>query len=187
MAINNETRIHKTDTIEQFRQKSNEISLHLGDNGLIDSRILDKTESITAAASQTLFTASGLRFEVKPGETIDNNAHTESLSVGVVKVFSGSTELTQALSGANTFVAPNHVATIALTGSPTLTQFAHENVEVYHAASAQTDLTHSSVTFRAKVLSCDITNGIRLKNQSGTYSASTALSCLLYTSDAADE
>ena len=175
MAINNETRIQKTDTIEQLRQKNNEVSLHLGDNGLIDSRILDKTESITAAASQTLFTASGLRFEVKPGETIDNNAHTESLSVGVVKVFSGSTELTQALSGANTFVAPNHVATIALTGSPTLTQFAHENVEVYHAASAQTDLTHSSVTFRAKVLSCDITNGIRLKNQSGTYSASTAL------------
>ena len=175
MAINNETRIQKTDTIEQLRQKNNEVSLHVGDNGLIDSRILDKTESITAAASQTLFTASGLRFEVKPGETIDNNAHTESLSVGVVKVFSGSTELTQALSGANTFVAPNHVATIALTGSPTLTQFAHENVEVYHAASAQTDLTHSSVTFRAKVLSCDITNGIRLKNQSGTYSASTAL------------
>ena len=175
MAINNETRIQKTDTIEQLRQKNNEVSLHLGDNSFIDARILDKTESITAAASQTLFTASGLRFEVKPGETIDNNAHTESLSVGVVKVFSGSTELTQALSGANTFVAPNHVATIALTGSPTLTQFAHENVEVYHAASAQTDLTHSSVTFRAKVLSCDITNGIRLKNQSGTYSASTAL------------
>ena len=175
MAINKETRIQKTDTIEQLRQKNNEVSLHLGDNALIDARILDKTESITATASQTLFTASGLRFEVKPGETIDNNAHTESLSVGVVKVFSGSTELTQALSGANTFVAPNHVATIALTGSPTLTQFAHENVEVYHAASAQTDLTHSSVTFRAKVLSCDITNGIRLKNQSGTYSASTAL------------
>jgi hypothetical protein len=175
MAINNETRIQKTDTIEQLRQKNNEVSLHVGDNGLIDARILDKTESITAAASQTLFTASGLRFEVKPGETIDNNAHTESLSVGVVKVFNGATELTQALSGANTFVAPNHVGTIALTGSPTLTQFAHENVEVYHAASAQTDLTHASVTFRAKVLSCDITNGIRLKNQSGTYSASTAL------------
>jgi hypothetical protein len=175
MAINKETRIQKTDTIEQLRQKNNEVSLHLGDNALIDARILDKTESITAAASQTLFTASGLRFEVKPGETIDNNAHTESLSVGVVKVFNGATELTQALSGTNTFVAPNHVATIALTGSPTLTQFAHENVEVYHAASAQTDLTHASVTFRAKVLSCDITNGIRLKNQSGTYSASTAL------------
>ena len=175
MAINNETRIQKTDTIEQLRQKNNEVSLHVGDNGLIDARILDKTESITAAASQTLFTTSGLRFEVKPGETIDNNAHTESLNVGVVKVFNGATELTQALSGTNTFVAPNHVGTIALTGSPTLTQFAHENVEVYHAASAQTDLTHASVTFRAKVLSCDITNGIRLKNQSGTYSASTAL------------
>ena len=175
MAINNETRIQKTDTIEQLRQKNNEVSLHVGDNGLIDARILDKTESITAAASQTLFTTSGLRFEVKPGETIDNNAHTESLNVGVVKVFNGATELTQALSGTNTFVAPNHVGTIALTGSPTLTQFAHENVEVYHAASAQTDLTHASVTFRAKVLSCDITNGIRLKNQSGTYSSSTLL------------
>ena len=175
MAINKETRIQKTDTIEQLRQKNNEVSLHLGDNALIDARILDKTESITAAASQTLFTASGLRFEVKPGETIDNTAHTESLSVGVVKVFNGATELTQALSGTNTFVAPNHVATIALTGSPTLTQFAHENVEVYHAGSAQTDLTHASVSFRAKVLSCDATNGIRLKTQSGTYSASTIL------------
>ena len=35
-------------------------------------------------------------------QTIDNNAHTESLNVGVVKVFNGSTELTQALSGTNT-------------------------------------------------------------------------------------
>ena len=51
MAINKETRIQKTDTIEQLRQKNNEVSLHLGDNALIDARILDKTESITAAAS----------------------------------------------------------------------------------------------------------------------------------------
>ena len=32
MAANKETRILKSNTQEQFRQKSNEISLHLGDN-----------------------------------------------------------------------------------------------------------------------------------------------------------
>ena len=29
---NKETRIYKSDTLEQFRQKSNDVSLHLGDN-----------------------------------------------------------------------------------------------------------------------------------------------------------
>ena len=43
MAANNETRTLKSNTLEELRQKSNEVSLHLGDNGLIDSRILDKT------------------------------------------------------------------------------------------------------------------------------------------------
>ena len=66
MAANNETRTLKSNTLEELRQKSNEVSLHLGDNSLIDSRILDKTVSYTATAGQTLFTGSGLRFEYKP-------------------------------------------------------------------------------------------------------------------------
>ena len=55
MPQNSETRILKTNTLEQLRQKSNDVSLDLGDNKLIDSRILDKTISFTAAASQILF------------------------------------------------------------------------------------------------------------------------------------
>ena len=119
MAINNETRIQKTDTIEQFRQKSNEISLHLGDNGLIDSRILDKTESFTAAASQSLFTSNTLRFELKPGESLDDSANSEALNIGVVKVFKDGTELTQGL-GAAQFEVPNFVLNVVCTGSFTV-------------------------------------------------------------------
>ena len=81
MPANNETRTLKSNTLEQFRQKSNEVSLHLGDNALIDSRILDKTVSYTAVASQTLFTGSGLRFELKPEETLDDVVAGESFSV----------------------------------------------------------------------------------------------------------
>ena len=119
MPINNETRIQKTDTIEQLRQKTNEVSLHLGDNGLIDSRILDKTESITATAGQTLFTSNTLRFELKPGESLDDTANSESLSIGVVKVFKDGTELTQGL-GAAQFEVPNFVLKVVCTGSFTV-------------------------------------------------------------------
>jgi len=119
MPINNETRIQKTDTIEQLRQKTNDVSLHLGDNGLIDSRILDKTESITATAGQTLFTSNTLRFELKPGESLDDTANSESLSIGVVKVFKNGTELSQGL-GAAQFEVPNFVLKVVCTGSFTV-------------------------------------------------------------------
>ena len=42
MPQNNETRIIKQNTLEQFRQKTNEISLHIGDNGQLESRLTDK-------------------------------------------------------------------------------------------------------------------------------------------------
>ena len=71
MPANNETITLKSNTLEQLIQKSNEVSLHLGDNSLIYSRILDKTESFTAAAGQKLFTSNTLRFEIKPEESID--------------------------------------------------------------------------------------------------------------------
>ena len=174
MAQNDETRIIKSNTLEEFRQKSNDVSFDVGDNKLIDSRILDKTKSFTAAASQTLFEHATMRYEIKPEEVLDNISHSESLPVGRVRVYNGATELTQALSGANTFRTPNYVANIALTGSPTLTEFV-ENVEVYQASSAQTDLTAAAVTFRGKVLSSSVADGIRLKTDSGTYNASAAL------------
>ena len=174
MAQNDETRIIKSNTLEEFRQKSNDVSFDVGDNKLIDSRILDKTKSFTAAASQTLFEHATMRYEIKPEEVLDNISHSESLPVGRVRGYNGATELTQALSGANTFRTPNYVANIALTGSPTLTEFV-ENVEVYQASSAQTDLTAAAVTFRGKVLSASVADGVRLKTDSGTYNASAAL------------
>jgi len=174
MPQNSETRILTSNTLEQFRQKSNDISLDVGDNKLIDSRILDKTKTFTAAASQTLFESGTMRYEYKSEETLDNISHSEALPVGRVRVYNGSTELTQALSGTNTFRTPNYVANIALTGSPTLTEFV-ENVEVYQASSAQTDLTASAVTFRGKVLSASVADGIRLKTDSGTYNSGAAL------------
>ena len=110
MPQNSETRIIKSNTLEEFRQKSNDVSLDLGDNKLIDSRILDKTISFTAAASQILFENSSMRYEYKSDETLDDTTHQISNPVGRVRVYSGSTELTQALSGSNTFKSPNFSA-----------------------------------------------------------------------------
>ena len=174
MPQNSETRIRKNNTLEEFRQKSNDISLDLGDNKLIDSRILDKTISFTAAASQILFESGTMRYEYKSDETLDDTTHSISNPVGRVRVYSGSTELTQALSGSNTFKTPLYVANIALTGSPTLTEFV-ENTVVYQASSAQTDLSASAVTFQGKILSSSVADGIRLKTDSGTYNANAAL------------
>ena len=113
MAANNETRILKSTTLEELRQKSNEVSLHLGDNALIDSRILDKTVEYTATASQTLFTSGALRFELKPEETIDDVSAGESFNVGLVKVFQDGTELVQGIA-AGQFKVPNYVGSITL-------------------------------------------------------------------------
>ena len=73
MAQRNETRILKTNTLEEFRQKANEVSLHLGPQDELDARILDKTKSINASAGQIHFEDS-YRFEIKPAETLDNTA-----------------------------------------------------------------------------------------------------------------
>ena len=67
MAANNETRILRNNSVEELRQKSNEISLHLGDNNLLDSRLGDKVFSYTASAGQTIF--DDARIEFKPEET----------------------------------------------------------------------------------------------------------------------
>jgi len=76
---NKETRIYKTDTLETLRQKSNEISLHLGDNEQLNSLMADKTYVYSAAAGDTLFAgadtsspAKTARFEVSPTHTVDN-------------------------------------------------------------------------------------------------------------------
>ena len=76
---NKETRIYKTDTLETLRQKSNEISLHLGDNEQLNALMADKTYIYSASAGDTLFAGSDTstpaktaRFEVSPAHTVDN-------------------------------------------------------------------------------------------------------------------
>ena len=76
---NKETRIYKTDTLESLRQKSNEISLHLGDNEQLNALMADKTYVYSASAGDTLFAgpdtsspAKTARFEVSPAHTVDN-------------------------------------------------------------------------------------------------------------------
>ena len=174
MPQNSETRILTSNTLEQFRQKSNDVSLDVGDNKLIDSRILDKTKTFTASASQAFFESGTMRYEYKSEETLDDTSHQIANPVGRVRVYNGSTELTQALSGTNTFRTPLYIANIALTGSPTLTKFV-ENAIVYQASSNQTDMSAAAVTFQGKILSASVADGIRLKTDSGTYSASSAL------------
>ena len=73
---NNETRILKNNTFEEWRQKDNEISFELGDVDQLDSRILDKTFTYTASADDSIFTGNdstgkALRFEQKPEEVLD--------------------------------------------------------------------------------------------------------------------
>ena len=76
---NKETRIYKSDTLETLRQKSNEISLHLGDNEQLNSLMADKTYVYSAGAGDTLFAGSDTstpaktaRFETSPTHTLDN-------------------------------------------------------------------------------------------------------------------
>ena len=47
MAIDKETRILKSNTIEQLRQKSNEVSLNLGDTDQLDSLVGDKVYDLS--------------------------------------------------------------------------------------------------------------------------------------------
>ena len=77
---NKETRVYKSDTLEQFRQKTNDVSLHLGDNEQLNSNLSDKTYNyVDVSAGDFLFKesdddAKSVRFEVKPEESLDNTA-----------------------------------------------------------------------------------------------------------------
>ena len=169
MAANNETRTLKSNTLEEFRQKSNEVSLHLGDNSLIDSRILDKTVSYTATAGQTLFTGSGLRFELKPEETIDDVSAGESFNVGLLQLFLNDTELVQGVA-ADGFKVPNFVGSITLSNISNATDVDEfiEDAVIYQGSSL------ASATWQGTVLDCTTTL-LRLKTKTGTFSASTLI------------
>ena len=78
MAVDKETRILKSNTIEQFRQKANEVSLHLGDTDQLDNLVGDKvfdyanigtgSELVQGNDDNSLL----LKFNVKPDEALDN-------------------------------------------------------------------------------------------------------------------
>ena len=74
---NNETKVLKNNTLEQWRQKTNEVSYHLGDVDQLDNRLTDKvyTYSSTSESVFSVYDADAssknLRFEIKPEEVID--------------------------------------------------------------------------------------------------------------------
>ena len=71
MAANKEIRILKTNTLEEFRQKSNDIALHLGDNEQLSTDLADKVLTYTdVSADANVFLTP--RFEYKNGESVDN-------------------------------------------------------------------------------------------------------------------
>ncbi len=108
---NNESKVVKNNTLEQWRQKTNEVSHHLGDVDQLDSRLTDKvyTYSSTSESSFSVFdndaSSKNLRFELKPEEAID---------------------------------AP---ATIILTGSPTIPSSFLPGIIVYQGSSGSESFT----------------------------------------------
>ncbi len=74
---NNETKVLKNNTLEQWRQKTNEVSYHLGDVDQLDNRLTDKvyTYSSTSESVFSVYDADAssknLRFEIKQEEVID--------------------------------------------------------------------------------------------------------------------
>ena len=73
MASNKQTVINKSNTLEQFRQKANDVSLHLGDNDQLASHLSDYVSGFTASANDVRYIIT-TGFEHKAEETIDNTA-----------------------------------------------------------------------------------------------------------------
>ena len=163
MAIRDEVRILKSNTLEEFRQKSNELSIrNVGDDNLIHTNIGDKKESFTAAASQKFFELSG-RFEVLPDQTIDKVTGTaESYRVGAVRVTKQGTALVQGLESAN-FKVPNYTLKVTLTGSPTIpSEFVENAVLTQSGGFSGTLLSADSTTLRFKSFTGTLNTGQNL-------------------------
>jgi len=161
MAIRDEVRILKTNTLEEFRQKSNELSIrNVGDDKLLDARLADKEYSFTATASQRFFEISNGRFEILPEQTIDRTTGVaESFRVGAVRVTSEGTELSQGLA-ANNFIVSNYSLKVTLTGSPSLPSEFVENAVLTQSGG-----------FSGTLLSAD-SNTLRFKSHTGVFSNS---------------
>jgi len=151
MAIRDEVRILKSNTLEEFRQKSNELSIrNVGDDNLIHTNIGDKKESFTATASQKFFELSG-RFEILPDQTIDKTTGVaESYRVGAVRVTLDGTTLTQGLD-AGDFKVPNYTLKVTLTGTPTIpAEFVENAVLTQSGGFSGTLLSASNTQLRFK-------------------------------------
>ena len=73
---NNETKVLTTNSFEEWRRASNEVSYHLGDIDQFDARLGDKVYTYSAAADQGLFIGADsgskiLRFELAAEVPID--------------------------------------------------------------------------------------------------------------------
>jgi hypothetical protein len=75
---NKETRIFKSNTFEEFRQKTNDVSLYLGDNEQLNVSLSDKTFNYdNVSAGTTILTGLDVlnktqQFNIKTEQTIDN-------------------------------------------------------------------------------------------------------------------
>ena len=151
MAIRNEVRIFKSNTLEELRQKSNELSIrNVGDDNLLSTHLGDKKESFTASAGQKFFELTG-RFEVLPEQTIDKTTGVaEAYRVGAVRVTKDGTALTQGLASAN-FKVPNYSLKVTLTGSPSIpSEFVENAVLTQSGGFSGTLLSADSTTLRFK-------------------------------------
>ena len=107
---NKETRIFKSNTFEELRQKNNEVSLHLGDNEELNSSITDKTfDFANVNAGSTLFDGSddnskSVSFRIKTEETLDNT--------GGYIILTGSPTLTGFVADATVTQSGGYSATI---------------------------------------------------------------------------
>ena len=155
MAIRDEVRTLKANTLEEFRQKSNELSIrNVGDDNLLSSNLGDKTESFTATSGQKFFELAG-RFEILPEITVDKTTGVaESYRTGALRVTKQGTTLTQGLAAAD-FKVPNYVLKITLNGSPTIHSSFVENATVTQTGG-----------FSGVILSAD-SNTVRLKTTNG--------------------
>ena len=103
MAANNETKVQKSNTLEQWRVKTNTVSHHVGDIDLLDGRLTDGLFLFTGDGSTTRFgfgtdnSSKTLRIELQPENPVDSIAQilltgSPSLTgfVADVVVFQGS-------------------------------------------------------------------------------------------------
>ena len=112
---NKETRVFKSNTFEEFRQKTNEVSLHLGDNEQLNVSLKDKTfDFANVSAGSTLFDGLDdntkiVRTEIKTEETLDNT--------GGYIILNGSPSITGFDSGITLTQSGGYSATIVSSSS----------------------------------------------------------------------